>query len=403
MANVQATGTSRTERTRIAIVGAGPAGLMLSHLLHRQGLEHIVVEQRTREEIETTQRAGILEQGSADLLLDGVSDRILTEGFRHDGIDIRVNGDSYPIDFQELVGASTYLYPQTDVFIDLANRRAADGGDVRFGLGPVEVDDITGMPKVRYTDPESGAEVVITAELLIGADGSKSTCRRAIPENERNSYFREYPFAWFGIMAQTPPSHDELIYARSDAGFALVSQRTSTLQRLYFQCDPTLDPASLSDAQIWAEFRQRLNLNGFEVNEGPITEKVVLPFRSFVLEPMRWGNMLLAGDAAHTVPPTGAKGLNLALQDVKILAQVLSEWAAGGGEVALASYSQRCLKRVWKAQHFSYWMTSMLHTNPDASEFDQRRALGELRMVLESEHGRGYLAEAYTGWPKTSH
>lgn len=390
----------RRERTRIVIVGAGPAGLMLSHLLHRQGLEHIVLEQRSRAEIEATQRAGILEQGSADLLLDGVSDRILTDGFRHDGIDIRINGESHPVDFQNLVGASTYLYPQTDVFIDLADRRAADGGDVRFGLGPVSVDNVTAEPEVHYVDPATGESVVITAQLLVGADGSKSTCRRAIPEQQRRAYFREYPFAWFGIMAQTPPSHDELIYARSEDGFALVSQRTESLQRLYFQCDPTLDPASLSDEDIWAQFRKRLNVNGFEVNEGPITEKVVLPFRSFVLEPMRWGNMVLAGDAAHTVPPTGAKGLNLALQDVKVLADVLGEWAAGGGQAALAGYSDRCLQRVWKAQHFSYWMTSLLHRAPGADAFDERRHLGELRMVLESDHGRAYLAEAYTGWPQ---
>ena len=200
-------------------------------------------------------------------------------------------------------------------------------------------------------------------------------------------------------MTQTPPSHHELIYARSDAGFALVSQRTETLQRLYFQCDPATNPNSLRDEQVWQEFRRRLNHNGFAVNEGPITEKVVLPFRSFVLEPMRWGNMLLAGDAAHTVPPTGAKGLNLALADVRVLAQVLGEWVVGGGDAALASYSERCLKRVWKAQHFSAWMTNLLHTSPEASDFDRRRTLGELSMLLDSQPGRAYLAEAYTGWP----
>lgn len=388
---------SRHERTQIGIVGAGPAGLMLSHLLTRMGMDHVVVEARTRHEIETTHRAGILEQGSADLLLDGVSDRILRDGYRHDGIDIRIEGESHPIDFQALVGASTYLYPQTDVFIDLADRAEASKVDVRYGLGPVSVENLTDKPVIRYG--ADGEQVEITCDLLIGADGSRSACRRAIPESERRAMFREYPFAWFGILTETPPSHHELIYARSSSGFALVSQRTENLQRLYFQCDATERVEDWDDARIWQAFRDRLNFDGFEINEGPITEKVVLPFRSFVSEPMRWGNLFLAGDAAHTVPPTGAKGLNLALQDVRILAEVLGEWNATGDESVLDTYSTRCLDRIWKAQHFSYWMTSMLHANPGASEFDQRRSLGELRMALDSEHGRAWLAEAYTGWP----
>lgn len=387
------------ERTTIGIVGGGPSGLMLSHLLHREGIEHIVVEARLREEIENTHRAGILEQGSADMLVDGVSDRVLHDGARHDGIDIRINGESHHVDFQGLVGASTYLYPQTDVFIDLANKAAEDGRDVRFGLGPVEVDDLTAAPLMSYVAPDTGERVEIECELVVGTDGSRSTCRRSIPEGERRAFYREYPFAWFGIMAETPPSHDELIYARSDAGFALISQRTPDLQRLYFQCDPGTDPNAWTDEDIWATFRKRVNFGGFELNEGPIVDKTVLGFRSFVSEPMRWGNLLLAGDAAHTVPPTGAKGLNLALQDVRILAESLAEWHSTRADSALAAYSERCLRRVWKAQNFSYWMTSMLHANPEASEFDQRRSVAELRTVVESEHGKAWLAESYTGWP----
>ncbi|TQL57984.1 4-hydroxybenzoate 3-monooxygenase [Propioniferax innocua] len=388
----------KRERTRIGIVGGGPAGLMLSHLLAQQGIDHIVVEARTRHEIENTHRAGILEQGSADLLLDGVSDRILTDGDRHDGIDIRIEGERHPIDFQELVGASTYLYPQTDVFIDLADRREADGGDIRYGVGPAQVSDVESRPLITYSDPDSGGTVEIECDLLVGADGSRSVCRGAIPEQHRTAHFREYPFAWFGVLVETPPSHEELIYSRSEAGFALVSQRTETLQRLYFQCDPRERAEDWSDEQIWETFRSRLNFNGFEINEGPVTEKVVLPFRSFVSEPMRWGKLFLAGDAAHTVPPTGAKGLNLALQDVRILGDVLGRWAETGDDAMLDEYSGRCLDRVWKAQHFSYWMTSMLHTTADDSGFDRKRSLGELRMLLESDHGRAWLADAYTGW-----
>lgn len=388
----------RSEHTRVGIVGGGPAGLMLSHLLARQGIENIVVEARTRREIETTHRAGILEQGSANLLLDGVSDRIHTDGHRHDGIDIRIEEECHPIDFQKLVGASTYLYPQTDVFIDLADRREADGGDVRFGVGYARASDVETTPKIAYRDSETGEHVEITCDILVGADGSRSTCRGLIPEQQRRTHFREYPFAWFGVLVETPPSHHQLIYARSHEGFALVSQRTDSIQRLYFQCDVNERAEDWSEERIWETFRARLNFNGFEIKEGPVIEKVVLPFRSFVSEPMRWSNLLLAGDSAHTVPPTGAKGLNLALQDVRILGDVLGRWAETGDEAVLDEYSTRCLERVWKSQHFSYWMTTMLHTSAQDSSFDQRRTLGELRMLLESDHGKAWLADAYTGW-----
>ncbi|MGO4613876.1 4-hydroxybenzoate 3-monooxygenase [Nocardia sp. 2YAB30] len=388
-------------RTAVGIVGAGPAGLMLSHLLALSGIDSIAVDTRARSEIEHTHRAGILEWDSVRMLVDsGVSDRVLTEGHEHRGIDLRFGGTSYRIDFQSLVGASTWLYPQTDVFIDLANARHRDEGDIRFGVTDTQVIDITSsMPGIRFTD-EDGGRREIRCDYLVGADGSRGICRHEVPEVQRRQYFREYPFAWFGILAQAPHSADELIYARSDRGFALISQRTDTVQRMYFQCDATEDIERWSDDRIWNELQHRLaGEDGLCLAEGPIIEKTVLPFRSFVQEPMRHGRMLLAGDAAHTVPPTGAKGLNLALADVRVLAETL-ECAISKNDVdALDQYTARALERVWKAQHFSYWMTTMLHRLDNADDFDTRRQLGELRSVVGSEAGSRYLAEAYTGWP----
>ncbi|MCW3767491.1 4-hydroxybenzoate 3-monooxygenase [Paenarthrobacter ureafaciens] len=389
-----------TITTQVAIMGAGPAGLMLSHLLAKQGIESVVVEIRSRKDIEETVRAGILEHGTVNLLVDsGVSDRVLREGDRHDGIELRFNGESHRINFKELVGESVWLYPQTDVFMDLAARREADGGDVRYSVTDTSVSDLEGKPKVWFTDSE-GQEFEIQADFLVGADGSRSHCRFQIPEANRKWFFHEYPFAWFGILAEAPRSSDELIYANSEHGFALISQRTETVQRMYFQCDPQENVAAWDDERIWSEFRKRVNGNGFELKEGPVLYKMVLPFRSFVHTPMRYGNLFLAGDAAHTVPPTGAKGLNLAINDVRVLFEGLDSFYSKASSALLDSYSDRALDRVWKAQHFSYWMTSMLHTVPGADDFDRARQLGELRSVVSSEHGKAYLAESYTGWPE---
>ncbi|NYD77855.1 4-hydroxybenzoate 3-monooxygenase [Arthrobacter cupressi] len=385
--------------TQVAIMGAGPAGLMLSHLLAQQGIDSVVVEIRSRRQIEETVRAGILEHGTVNLLVDsGVSDRVLREGDRHDGIELRFNGESHRIDFKELVGESVWLYPQTDVFMDLAARREADGGDVRYSVTDTSVHELEGKPKVWFTDAD-GQEFEVEADFLVGTDGSRSHCRRQVPESARTQYFHEYPFAWFGILAEAPRSAEELIYANSEHGFALISQRSETVQRMYFQCDPTENAADWDDERIWAELRKRVNGNGFELKEGPVLEKMVLPFRSFVHTPMRHGNLFLAGDAAHTVPPTGAKGLNLAINDVRLLAEGLESFYSSGSTGLLDSYSDRALDRVWKAQHFSYWMTSMLHTVPGADDFSRARQLGELRSVVSSRHGQAYLAEAYTGWP----
>jgi p-hydroxybenzoate 3-monooxygenase len=385
--------------TQVAIVGGGPAGLMLAHLLAKEGIESTVIELRSRQEISETVRAGILEHGTVNLLVDsGVSDRVLRDGDRHDGIELRFNGESHRIDFQDLVGESVWLYPQTDVFMDLAARREADGGDVRYGVRDTTIHDLDAAPKVWFTDAD-GTEFELQADFIAGADGSRSHCRVQIPEADRKWYFHEYPFAWFGILTEAPRSSDELIYANSENGFALISQRTETVQRMYFQCDPAENVADWNDERIWEAFRSRVNGNGFELKEGPVIDKTVLKFRSFVHAPMRHGKLFLAGDAAHTVPPTGAKGLNLAIHDVRVLFEGLDSFYKTGTTTLMDLYSDRALDRVWKAQHFSYWMTSMLHTPAGADDFARARQLGELNSVVSSRHGRAYLAEAYTGWP----
>lgn len=385
--------------TPVAIVGAGPAGLMLSHLLARRGVESVAIDTRTRQEIETTHRAGILEADSARMLLDGVSDRILRDGYEHEGVELRLHGQGHRIDFQELVGASVWLYPQTDVFIDLADARERDGGDVRFGVTEVEVDGVeTDSPTVRFTDA-GGERHELRATYVVGADGSRSQCRRLVPEARRRIYGKEYPFAWFGILCEAPMSAPELIYAQSGRGFALISQRTDSIQRMYLQCEPDEDVHAWSEDQIWSELQARVAGDGFELETGPIFERARLNFRSFVQEPMSHGRLVLAGDAAHTVPPTGAKGLNLALADVKVLADVLEQALDTQDVEALETYGPRALARVWRSQNFSYWMTQMLHTPPGADAFDVRRQMGELETVTSTQQGRAYVAECYTGWP----
>lgn len=393
-----------TETAEVAIVGAGPAGLMLAHWLDRAGIDVVNIDTRTREEIETTHRAGILEADAArDLVETGVSDRILRDGYEHEGTYLRFGGQSHHINFKELVGQSVWLYPQTDVFIDLADARARDGGRVHFGVtDPAVAGETTERPTMSFTGAD-GNRTEVQARYVVGADGSRSMCRYLIPEAERRQFFREYPFAWFGIMTEAPMSAPELVYAHSEHGFALISQRTEALQRMYFQCDAEEDINAWSDERIWETLQARVaGGDGFSLKEGPITEKVVLRFRSFVQQPMRWGSLLLAGDAAHTVPPTGARGLNLALHDVKILADVLTRALGSDGEAALADYEPRALGRVWRAQNFSYWMTQMLHAAPGGLEFDLMRQLGELDNVVNTRAGRTYLAEQYTGWPSKS-
>lgn len=386
--------------TQVAVVGAGPAGLMLAHLLRREGIETIVIEKRDPETIRATHRAGILEAGTVDMLVDfGVDGRVLTEGHEHEGTSLRFEGRSHHIDFQEAVGRSVWLYPQNEVFWDLKEASERDGGTVYWSVDEVAVHDVdSDRPGVTFIDSE-GAAREIRSRILVGADGSRSVCRKAIPEDVRTDHFTEYPFAWFGILCQAPPSHHELIYTRSEAGFALISQRSGDVQRMYFQCDPAEDPEDWTDEQIWARLQECVSgPDGFRLKEGPIIEKTVLPFRSYVCEPLRHGSLVLVGDAGHTVPPTGAKGLNLAFCDVRVLAPALVALLRDGDEKPLAGYSAAALERVWKAQNFSYWVTRMLHRSGEDSDFDSLRQLGELRAITDSPYGRAYFADSYTGW-----
>ncbi|KJC65058.1 4-hydroxybenzoate 3-monooxygenase [Agreia bicolorata] len=387
-----------TIRTRVAIVGAGPAGLILSQLLADAGVESVIVDSRSRVEIESTIRAGILEQNTVDLLraIDPAT-RVDTVGHRHDGIELRFDGEGHRIDFPSLVGRSVWLYPQHEVLKDLLALRLGAGQDLRFGVTIDGVDDGDPThPAVVGTDAH-GEALRLEADFVVGADGSRSVVRAAVTGSRSGGYFREYPFAWFGILCEAPPSAQELIYSNSENGFALISQRSPEVQRMYFQCDPTTDAAAPSDAEIWDALQSRVP--GTTLAEGPIIQRDVLRFRSFVAHELRRGRVALVGDAAHTVPPTGAKGMNLAIADVVLLAEALRSLLTESNERLIDSYAERALDRIWKAQHFSWWMTSMLHVAPDASDFDRRRQLGELRTVVSSEAGRAYLAEAYTGWP----
>jgi len=389
---------STTISTRVAIVGAGPAGLILSHLLAAAGIESIVIDQRSREKIESTIRAGILEQGTVDLLTAiDPNTRVHTVGDRHEGIELRFEGEGHRIDFSALVDRSVWLYPQHEVLKDMLALRLGAGQDLRFGVTASRVEDAgTNRPRVIATDADGG-QLTIEADFVVGADGSRSVVRPAITGDSRSGYFREYPFAWFGILCEAPASADELIYSNSDNGFALISQRSPEVQRMYFQCDSDADPNAMSEAQIWETLQSRVP--GTTLKEGRIFQRDVLRFRSFVASEMRHGRAALVGDAAHTVPPTGAKGMNLAVADVVLLARALEALLGDGDERLIDGYAEQALKRIWKAQHFSWWMTSMLHQLPEAGEFDSRRQLGELRSVVDSEAGRTYLAEAYTGWP----
>jgi p-hydroxybenzoate 3-monooxygenase len=388
-------------RTQVGIIGAGPAGLMLSHLLHLRGVDSVVVDLQTRDTIEQTIKAGILEQGTVDLMRQtGVGDRMMRDGFVHHGINLAFRGGMHRINLTELSGGrSVMVYAQHEVLKDLIAKRLADGADVRFGVSDTAIADLESeQPTITFT--HDGGQHSLECDFVIGADGSRTYSRFQIPQPEvRTDFFRQYPFAWFGILAEAPPSSDELIYAHSERGFVLVSTRSPNVQRLYFQCDPETNTDDWSDDRIWSEFEARLAPSGATVKDGPIFKKDVLQFRSFVCEPMQHGRLFLAGDAAHTVPPTGAKGLNLAMADVHVLDRALGAYYDAKDTGLLEAYSRTALRRVWRAQHFSWWMTSMLHRFSDATDFDLRRQIAELDMVVNSPSASRLLAENYVGPP----
>ncbi|HEY7383221.1 MAG TPA: 4-hydroxybenzoate 3-monooxygenase [Beijerinckiaceae bacterium] len=388
-------------RTQIGIVGAGPAGLFLSHLLHRAGIESVIVEDRSRKYVEERIRAGVLEQGTADLMVEtGVGERMKREGLVHHGIELRFQGKGHRIDFAELAeGRGVTVYGQHEVVKDLIAARLGAGGEIVFEARDVSVHDLDGpTPRIRFV--KNGEPQELACDVIAGCDGFHGVCRPSIPEGVLTTFERVYPFAWLGILARARPVSHELIYAHHERGFALFSMRTPQISRLYIQCAPDEDIAAWPDARIWAELQTRLaGGRDWTLTEGPVLQKGITGMRSFVVEPMQYGRLFLAGDAAHIVPPTGAKGMNLAVADVRVLARALAEFYRSGRTDLLDSYSQTCLRRVWKAQRFSWWMTSMLHRHHEASPFDHRRQIAELDYVTSSRAAATALAENYVGLP----
>ncbi len=385
-------------RTQVAIIGAGPAGLLLSHLLHLNGIESVVLESRSRADIEATIRAGVLEQGTMDILNEaGVGERMRRDGALHHGVELAFGGRRHRIDLTGLTGKAITVYPQHEVIIDLVAARMEAGGALLFETGKVEMSGIDGTrPSVTFE--HDGQARRIEADFVIGADGFHGVSRPMIPQSQRQDYQRIYPFGWFGILVESPPSSDELIYARHERGFALVSTRSPTVQRLYLQCDPRDSVDNWSDDRIWSELHARTETNdGWKLKEGRIFQKGIIGMRSFVCAPMRSGRLFLAGDAAHIVPPTGAKGMNLAISDVKLLANALDGYYRRGAEEGLDSYSSDALKRVWRAEFFSWWMTRLLHTFDDASPFERQVQLAELENIVASRALSTALAENYVG------
>jgi p-hydroxybenzoate 3-monooxygenase len=386
-------------RTQVGIVGGGPAGLLLSHLLHLEGIESIVLERRSREDLETTVRAGVLEHGTAELLKEvGVGERMLREGSVHHGIELRFGGRGHRIDFGDLTeGLSITIYGQQEVVKDLIRARLEADGKVLFEARAESVGDLdTDSPKIRFL--QDGQQEEISCDYVAGCDGSLGVCRTGIPENVRTEYTRTYPFGWFGILVQGPPSTEELIYTLHDRGFALVSTRSPEVQRLYFQCDPQDDVEVWPDERIWDELSTRLATHdGWELAGGQIFQKDIVQMRSFVCEPMQHGRLFLAGDAAHIVPPTGAKGMNLAVADIRVLAHALTEFYGSGKKELLDAYSEICLRRVWRAQRFSWWMTSMLHRFDRSDPFQLKVQQAELDYVTTSRAAATTIAENYVG------
>jgi p-hydroxybenzoate 3-monooxygenase len=388
-------------RTQVGIVGAGPAGLLLSHLLHLRGIESVVLEARSQNDIESTIRAGVLEQGTMDTLNQaGVGARMQAEGALHHGFELAFEGQRRRIALTELTGHSITVYAQHEVIKDLVAARLTAHGELKFNVSNVSLHDFHegsgNRPRIRYQ--HEGRDEELECDFIIGCDGSQGVSRQSIPEALRQDYQRIYPFGWFGILVDAPPSSDELIYARHDRGFALISTRSPGVQRMYFQCDPKDTVDAWSDDRIWAELHARVDTtDGWQITEGRIFQKNIVGMRSFVSTPMQSGKLFLAGDAAHIVPPTGAKGLNLAVSDVRVLNAALLEFYTEGSGDKLARYTETALKRVWRAEHFSWWMTRMLHKLDDTSPFEQRLQVAELEHVTTSRAAATALAENYVG------
>jgi len=390
-------------RTQVGIVGAGPAGLLLGRLLWLQGIESIVLENRSREYIESRIRAGVLEQGTVDILNEaGVGERMRRQGLVHHGIELSFRGRRHRINMHELTrGRAITVYGQTEVVKDLINARLDAGAEIFFEVEDLSVHDFDSeTPKIRFRRADEAQE--ITCDFIAGCDGFHGVCRPSIPDGALTVYERAYPFGWLGILAESKPPSEELIYCHHERGFALFSMRSPQITRLYVQCDPREEIANWPDDRVWQELETRLHAGGdLALKEGLIIKKGVTPMRSFVVEPMQYGRLFLAGDAAHIVPATGAKGLNLAAADIRALSRAFGDYYHAGKSDLLAQYSQTCLRRVWRAEHFSWWMTSLLHRFPDATPFQRRLQLAELEYVTSSRAAAMALAENYVGLPFT--
>lgn len=390
----------KRERTRVGIVGAGPAGLLLGHLLHLEGIDSVILEDRTREYVVGRVRAGVLEQGTVDLLIRvGLGERLKREGMRHGAIHLCFLRRRHRIPFEELTGGrSITVYGQNELVTDLIAARLETGQPLHFGVENVRVSNFDSSPLINFIAGDDEHE--ISCDFIAGCDGSHGACRPSIPRARVRVYEREYPYGWLGILAEAAPSSDELVYALHERGFALFSMRSPTITRLYLQCAPDEDLERWPDNRIWDELFARFDSeDGWRPNRGAILQKGVTGMHSLVVEPMRCGRLFLAGDAAHIVPATGAKGLNLAVADVCVLARALTAHFREGRGDLLEGYSDTCLRRVWNVQRFSWWMTSMLHRAPDGSEFDYRRQLAELDYFTTSRPAMTTLAENYTGMP----
>ncbi|MGB6349490.1 MAG: 4-hydroxybenzoate 3-monooxygenase [Pseudolabrys sp.] len=385
-------------RTQVGIIGAGPAGLMLARLLHLQGIESIVIENRSRNYIENRIRAGLIEHWAADLLIEvGIGARLQREGMPHWGINIGINGDLHRIDFKALVNKRVTIYGQQEVVKDLVERRLADGGPLLFEVGDVSIHDMTGnQPKIRFI--HEGRAQQIECDFVAGCDGFHGICRPSIPDGVLSVFERDYPFGWLGILSESPPPDHELVYSYTDRGFALYTMRAPTLARLYFQCEHEEDIESWPDRRVWDELHKRLG-GARKLEEGKVLQKSITPMRSFVVEPMHYGRLFLAGDSAHIVPPTGAKGMNLAFADVVVLSRALDSFYKKNVSDRLENYSAACLRRVWYAQRFSWWMTQIMHRFPHESAFDRRRQLSDLDYLTSSKAAAISLAEQYVGLP----